>query len=74
MYYQAYSQGMIYPEYIWMSYGWYTKGWWMYTWDTNCSVDQLQAAINRSLSFHHFPLPMQSEVDAPTDVNYVSKK
>lgn len=57
-----------------MSYGWYTEDWWMYASDTNCSVNQLKTAIHRSLFFHHFPLPMQSEEDAPTDVIYVSKQ
>ena len=63
---------MIQPGFVWMSYGWYTEGWWKES-NTNCTVDQIKTAVDRSLSFHHFPLPTQDEKDAPTDVNYVSK-
>ena len=64
---------MIYPAFVWMSYGWYSEGWWKEP-ATDCTVDQMQRAIWRSLSFHHFPLPMKDEQDAPTDVIYVSKQ
>ena len=40
--------------------------------DVNCTESQMRSAIQRSLSFHHFPLPMANQVNAPTDVNYVS--
>ena len=66
---------MIYPDYVWMTYGWYSERWWNDTanmTDLSCSSVQLESAIERSLSFHHFPLPTQDEEDAPTDVNYVS--
>lgn len=64
---------MTYPEYVWMSYGWYTEEWWLEAQkDTDCSVFELQVAIQRSLSIHHFPLPTKSEENAPTDVGYVS--
>ena len=70
---KALARGMIHPEYVWMSYGWYSEGWWMDTDDVNCSEAQMRTAVERSLSFHHFPLPTQNEADAPTDVYYVSK-
>ena len=63
---------MIYPEYVWMSYGWYTQNWWLDVEDTNCTVDELQMAIRRSLAIHHFPIPTSDEEDAPSDVGYVS--
>jgi len=62
---------MIHSHFVWMSYGWYIEGWWMLQ-DTNCTVDQIKTAANRSLSFHQFPLLTEEEQDAPTDVNYVS--
>ena len=73
-FFKALSRGMIFPEYVWMSYGWYSEGWWTDVDDVNCTENQMRSAIDRSLSFHHFPLPMENEVDAPTDVNYVSKQ
>ena len=63
---------MIYPEYVWMSYGWYTQNWWLHVNDTNCTVDEMQRAIQRSLAIHHFPIPTREEEDAPTNVGYVS--
>ena len=46
----------------------------MYALDRNCLVDQLKAAVQHSVSLHHFPLPMRGEEDAPTDVIYISKQ
>ena len=40
----------------------------------NCTENDLRIALHRSLSVHHFPLPMRNEKDAPTDVIYVSKQ
>ena len=37
----------------------------------DCTLGDMQQAIDRSLSFHHFPLPTEEESDCPTDVNYV---
>ena len=64
-----------------MTYGWYSEGWWeeigndinnRFVVDTdNCTLDEMQQVIYRSLSFHHFPLPTEEENDSPTDVNYV---
>ncbi|XP_065920338.1 gamma-aminobutyric acid type B receptor subunit 2-like isoform X3 [Dysidea avara] len=76
----ARRQNMIYPRFVWMTYGWYSEGWWeeigndinnRFVVDTdNCTLDEMQQVIYRSLSFHHFPLPTEEENDSPTDVNY----
>ena len=72
---KAHGQNMIYPNFVWMSYGWYTEGWWtQQLQDTSCTLAQMERAIQRSLSVQHFPVPMEDEKDAPTDVNYVSKQ
>ena len=68
---KALARGMIYPEYVWMSYGWYTEKWWLEE-DTDCTAEQMQRAIARSLAIHHFPIPTSEEENAPTDVVYVS--
>jgi len=62
---------MIHPHFVWMSYGWYTEGWWKAN-DVDCTHSEIERAVDRSLSFHHFPLSTEEEQDAPTDVNYVS--
>ena len=57
---KALARGMTYPEYVWMSYGWYTENWWLEE-DTDCTADEIERAIQRSLSIHHFPLPTSEE-------------
>lgn len=41
---------------------------------TKCTLEEMERAVYRSLSFHHFPIPMENERFAPTDVVYVSKQ
>jgi len=69
---------MIHPGFVWMSYGWYSEGWWREMDDSgfvsntdNCKLRDIEEAIDRSLSFHHFPVPTEEESDSPTDVNFV---
>jgi len=69
---------MIHPGFVWMSYGWYSEDWWKEMDDNgfvsntdDCTRDEIEQAIDRSLSFHHFPIPTEDENDSPTDVNYV---
>lgn len=70
---------MIHPTFVWMSYGWYSQGWWReikngsdFVSNTdNCTIEEMEEAIDRSLSFHHFPLPTAEENNSTTDVNYV---
>ena len=68
---------MIHPGFVWMSYGWYSEDWWeeidnSFVSNTDkCTLDEIEQAIDRSLSFHHFPIPTEEEKDSPTNVNYV---
>lgn len=69
---QAYRKGMIYPQYLYISYYWFSEGWFLDP-RSNCTVDEIIIAVNRSIAVDYFPEPAINETDSPTDVGTVSK-
>nr|XP_006824239.1 PREDICTED: gamma-aminobutyric acid type B receptor subunit 2-like [Saccoglossus kowalevskii] len=43
---EAYKRGMYGGKYIWILVGWYQSDWWMADNDTDCTVEELQDALN----------------------------
>ena len=78
---QAYTRGMIYPRYLFISYFWYTDYWWTfpirretdhtYT-PENCTTGQLTDAIFKSLAVNYSPLGTAPGNES-TDVGTVSQ-
>ncbi len=62
----------MYPRYTFIGQYWWSEFWWTDPSGSNCSVQELTNAIFMSLAIDHFPTPSDQEMNAQTDVGYVS--
>lgn len=72
---KAYSMGMFYPEYLWLTYGWFTEGWQdMSNKNISCTQDQINTVLYRSVAINHFPVTSLGQEDRVTGVGYTTNE
>jgi hypothetical protein len=63
---------MLFPRYLFITYFWWSEGWWLEA-ASNCTVDEVIAATDRTIAVGYFPEALREDRDNPTDVGSVSQ-
>ena len=70
---QAYTRGLRYPQYMFMTYGWFPDLWWeQQDADLNCTADQRNLVLNHTLALLQYDFPEHLNGTAATDTGLVS--
>ena len=63
---------MYHPEYAWMFFNWYMDRWWFDESECSAQAQNLEAVIETSIVFDHYPRIEEDQQNIPNIGNIVS--